>query len=357
MNLTERQALYDKFLERWPEEAVRTMSLSSYVDVENHDTFCYWVERETRLLGSILGSPAIKFGIYKRKSQKEPVAQYSNDSEYSWRPIYGSSRGEAFEKIRNQILKIIDFSQKGAFSELDEIQLSSMFKWKIAFMYSNERLIPIYEEKTLRRISESFGSQQGREIRISEIQELMMANKPAELDIYQYMGELWYQFSNKNSKENERENLKKSNKNAQSDWLPARRRSASDLNTASKTISISRTYVIEQKHKKLQLLLREKLEGEFGAENVRLEEDFVDLKLLQPQYITLYEVKSSSYPVNCVREAIGQLLYYSICDEDSRPKRLVVVGQFPPNASEEEFIMKLRQILNVDISYQYLSLK
>ncbi|HMO80818.1 MAG TPA: hypothetical protein PKD24_08495 [Pyrinomonadaceae bacterium] len=356
MNLIEKRNLYDRFLEQWPEERVEMMELADYVGVENQHTFCYWVERETRYLGSILGSPAIKFGIYKRKQGKKPIAQYANDSEYSWRPFYGDTRDAAYKAIRNEVLRVINLSNKGMFSEIEGVPLSPMFKWKIAFLYSNERLVPIYEEKTLRRISEYFGFQQGREINVSQIQELMMQNKPADSDIYKYMEVLWNQFS-KDAMQNEHDkSITESGKRIPSNERRAKRKAVTDLNTNTQIRSVSRSYLVEQKHNKLQLLLREKLADEFGSENIQLEEDFVDLKLVQPEYITLYEVKSSSYALACVREAIGQLLYYSIRDEDPRPKKLVVIGQYPPNPNEEEFIRKLKLQLNVNLTYQHLPL-
>jgi len=336
------------------------MSLADYVDVGNHDTFCYWVERETRYLGSILGSPAIKFGIYKRTQRKGPIATYANDSEYSWRPFYGRNRNEAFSSIRNEILRVIDLAKNGRFSEIDAVQLSPMFKWKIAFLYSNERLVPIYEEKTLRRISEHFGLQQGRNILTSGIQELMMLNKPANLDIHEYMNTLWCRF-NEDASQNELEDgevheLDEGGHSPSLNGQRTKRKPSVELNTNTQLRAVARSYLVEQKHNRLQELLYAELSKRFGPENVQLEEDFVDIKLTQPEYITLYEVKSSSYALACVREAIGQLLFYSIRDEDPRPKRLVVIGQYPPTPDEEEFIKRLTTQLSVSLSYQHVPL-
>lgn len=351
MNLEEKQDLYDRFLATWPEERVQRMSLADYVDVENHETFCYWVERETRYLGSILGSPAIKFGIYRRKIGNGPVANYANDAQYSWRPFHGKDRDEAFESVRKNILRVIRYAGQGDFSKIDDLSLSPMFKWKIAFLYSNERLVPIYEEKTLRRIAESYGLPQGQRIIVSQIQDRMMREKPGDLSIYEYMEQLWNQFG-----EVEEEPLGQLPLNEHLHGVQARRRAATELNLSTQLRSVSRSYLVEQKHKKLQKLLQERLIEEFGTENVRLEEDYVDVKLIQPTRITLYEVKSSSFALECVREAVGQLLFYSIRDPDPRPKRLVVIGQFEPNESETRFLEKLRESLTVDLSYEYLPL-
>jgi 5-methylcytosine-specific restriction protein B len=65
MNLEEKQQLLEEFLERWPESAVRSMTLSDYVGVEDKDTFTYWVETKMRPLGSIKGAYSTKFGIYQ----------------------------------------------------------------------------------------------------------------------------------------------------------------------------------------------------------------------------------------------------------------------------------------------------
>ncbi len=195
MDLIEKRNLYDSFLQRWPEERVQSMVLTDYVDVGNHDTFFYWVEHETRQLGSILGSPASKFGIYKRNPEKQPDPRCVNDSEYSWRRRFGETREKAFENVRHEVLKVIRMVETGNFRAIDEIPLSLMFKWKIAFLYSNERLVPIYEEKTLNKIGKHLGLQPSHEILVSEIQERMMQNKPADLNIYEYMESLWYQFS------------------------------------------------------------------------------------------------------------------------------------------------------------------
>lgn len=347
MNLAEKRDLYDRFLETWPEERVQRMSLSEYVDVGNHETFCYWVERKTRYLGSILGSPAIKFGIYRRNVGNGPVAAYSNDEEYSWRPFHGANREEAFASVRRNLLEVIRYAGQDDFSEIDQIALSPMFKWKVAFLYSNERLVPIYEEKALRRIAEHFDVPLGDQIVVSRIQDHLMREKPGDLSIYEYMERLWYEIVEPAQPFQPNEALNEPR---------GGRRAAMELNLNTQVRIVSRSYLVEQKHNKLQKLLQERLIAEFGSENVRLEEDYVDVKLTQPRQITLYEVKSSSYALDCIREAVGQLLFYSIKDPDSRPKRLVVVGQFPPNESETRFIEKLREYLNVDLFYEHLPL-
>lgn len=117
------------------------MTLSDYVGVHDKDTFCQWVETITRKLGSIKGMTSIKFGIYKRKKPEKKPKNYQNDDRYSWLKGY-NNRQEAYEDIKQDILNIIELSEKGKFKELDNIHLPDLFKWKVAFLYSNEKLIP-----------------------------------------------------------------------------------------------------------------------------------------------------------------------------------------------------------------------
>jgi len=63
-----------------------------------------------------------------------------------------------------------------------------------------------------------------------------------------------------------------------------------------------------------------------------MEENWADIKLLLATELVFYEVKSASYASDCVEEALGQVLGYIFRDPNERKKRIVVVGQFPPNA-------------------------
>lgn len=349
MNIVELRELYDRFSKRWPVDAVSEMKLSDYVGLEDKDTFCYWVEHITRPLGSIRGSNSLKFGIYKRNKDKKELESHQNDSEYTWINRLGHNRDRAFRTVRDEILHTIECADKGDFKGIDDIQLSLMFKWKVAFLYSNERLVPIYEEKVLRRIARLLGVPQGRSIIVSQIQEQMMEEKPADLDLYQYMVHLWNSFS---SQLNPVESDKPERETRMSN---SRRRAVTTRNVDPQVRSSARSCVIEPRHNKIQTALYKDLVQEFGEEYVKMEEDFVDIKVVQPEQITLYEVKAASYAAICIREAIGQLLFYAIKLVDSREKRLVVVGQYPPNPSEQEMIKKMRQHLKVDLTYMYVS--
>ena len=272
----ELEELLDEFLNRWQIEDVEKMTLQEYVSVKNKDTFCQWIETKTRVLGSIKGMTSIKFGIYERKDPNEKPKNYVNDNKYSWLRAYGSNRNEVFEKVKKDVLEVIRLSVNGQFEKIDDIILPDLFKWKIAFLYSNERLIPIYKRDALFAIARHYGLKTNSGTKISEIQEVMIANKPSDKNVYAYMIELSNKFikgDHKESEESKSQNEKRSTK--------VTRQASTRRNTQSHKRTINRSYIVEQKHNKIQEALKRKLVKEYGKENVLLEENYVDVKLFR----------------------------------------------------------------------------
>jgi len=342
METNELEKLLDQFLHRWPISKVKKMNLQDYVDVGNKDTFCQWVETKTSRLGSIKGMTSIKFGIYKRKKSKKIPKNYQGDKKYSWLKGYGNNRKVVFNNVKNDIVKVIELSEKGQFNEINEIILPNLFKWKIAFLYSNERLIPIYQREALNSIAVHFGLRINLKTKISEIQNLMISNKPANQSVYYYMRELYGRFSSKK---------KKTGKTSSNLGKRKKRKGTKTRSTTPQVRSSHRSYIAEQKHNKIQEALKERLIKKYGKENVILEENYVDVKLIRPKYLGFYEVKSSSYASECVREALGQILLYSYHDDDNREKKIYVVGQYPANEEDLGYIDYIKKNLSFDFEY------
>lgn len=339
----ELQGLLDDFLERWQTEDLEHMTLSEYVGVNNKDTFCQWVETKTRMLGSIKGMTSIKFGIYERKNPNKKPKNYGNGKKYSWLKGYGDNKNKVFESVKKDLLKIIDFSKKGNFQGIDTIPLPNLYKWKVAFLFSNERLIPIFQQETLLKIAEHFGLKTNRNTKISEIQDIMITNKPANLNVYQYMHKLYSRFGSDNEKDEILGKKKKQSKR--------RRKGTEKRNTKSQKRNGSRSYVANQIHNLIQVKLIEKLCLEYGKENVLIEENNVDVKLLQPTYLSFYEIKSSSYATKCIEEALGQVLLYTHYDDDKRKKKIYVVGQYPATRFDIEYIDFVNSHLSLEFEY------
>lgn len=345
MNIEECKELLDLFLARWTIENVLEMTLEEYVGLGNKDTFCQWIETRTRILGSIKGMTSIKFGIYERKDLAKRPKNYKNDEKYSWLKGYGVSRKTAFENTRNDLINIIKFSESGKFDLIDNILLPDLFKWKVAFLYSNERLIPIFKRDVLLKIAHRFGLKADRNTKISDIQNVMMLNKPADLDVYSFMRKLYDEFGTEDDK------IEIAGRTIRIKEMRTKRRAAGSRNIEAQVRKGGASYVAQQKHNKIQEALVKLLSDTYGRENVLIEENFIDVKLIQPDYVSFYEVKSSSYASQCVKEALGQILLYSLNDRDERPRKHIIVGQYPANDNDIKYIEYLKQNLKLEFDY------
>jgi hypothetical protein len=174
----------------------------------------------------------------------------------------------------------------------------------------------------------------------------MMINKPANFNVYEYMRHLDKKF-NKVEIDDETEISDFSN----NDTRRTKRKAADIRNTTRHIRTVTRSFVVEQRHNKIQEKLKNMLSETYGQENVILEENYVDIKLVQPNYISFYEVKSSSYASECIKEALGQILLYSLNDTDSRPKKHIVVGQYPATENDKKYINFLKKNLKLEFEY------
>jgi len=75
------EQVWDDFLQRWPLEALPSLTLPQYSTAGDSDSFSYWLEAKTENLGSIWGGSAFKFGIFSRKDKT--VKESGGGSTYS----------------------------------------------------------------------------------------------------------------------------------------------------------------------------------------------------------------------------------------------------------------------------------
>ena len=195
----ERLKLRDDFQQRWPFQAVENMTLEQYTGVKSKDTFTFWLESKTESLISIWGGSAYKFGIFKRAQndvEKELKSGQTGDTEYGWYEKYGKTRNQAFEKIKNLILQIIENAQNKEFEKIDDIDLGNAIKWKIAFLYAPDKtLLHIVSKKAFKYLAQKNNIKSKN---ISQIQKELLKNKPNYMDFYEYSSLLWNQYAKEN---------------------------------------------------------------------------------------------------------------------------------------------------------------
>lgn len=150
----EKKQLWDDFLSAWPADRARSMSLEEYTNPDKNDAFIYWIESRLEHLGSIWGGSAFKFGIYCRdnKEQKEAGSGRVWGEKYAWLSKYGKTETEAFGAIRTRLITVIDAAESGNLDRIDEVDLSPVLKWKVAFLYQDQQkptIFPILKKEGL----------------------------------------------------------------------------------------------------------------------------------------------------------------------------------------------------------------
>jgi len=197
-----------EFLKAWNFERVKNMTLQEYTNNDRNDSFCYWIESKTLHTGEIRGATAYKFGIFRRANIETDIKSktYSTDGEYSWSKKYGNTKEEAFSKIKSYIIKIVENSLNNNLHAINDIEIFSLFKWKIAFLYNPTKLIPIFKEESLKEIAQKLNISNSKSLKFSELQEGVIKTKKENMSTLEYGSYLWNKYplkelNNKESKE------------------------------------------------------------------------------------------------------------------------------------------------------------
>lgn len=195
--MTHLYNLKQEFLQNWPLDKLKTMALEEYTNLEKTSSFCYWLEAITTELGSIWGGSAYKFGIYKRQGAKvDNRNAYQTDNEYAWVKKYGNTRDSAFEKVRSLILAVAEYAMANNLKAIDNIDLGDAYKWKIAFLYGDFNVIPIYKYEALENSAVYLGYS-GTEKSYSALNEFIISQK-GDKEFFEYYRELWNAYENPN---------------------------------------------------------------------------------------------------------------------------------------------------------------
>jgi len=174
---TEDEELYNEFHKRFPLEKMKTISLEEYTNLEKN-SFCYWVENKLNNWGNIHGATSYKFGIYRwNKEPEKNKTSILADDKYAWQDRFGKSPEEAFENVRNKIVKIIEASKNQDYKTIDDIDISEMFKWKIAFLYSEKKLINWFSRASLFCFAKYLGKEFDENTPTSYLQSFLMKKK------------------------------------------------------------------------------------------------------------------------------------------------------------------------------------
>ncbi len=338
------------FLKRWPLEKVKTMSLKEYNKIDDKDSFCYWLEFETRELINISGQAnSFKFEIFERKDKNRIYTSndYKSDDIYSWRSRAGDNRDDAFQKTKANIIRVINATLAGNFKDIDskEIKLAPLYKWKIAFLYSNKQILAISHIKAVKWLAMHYGMKNYKNARISSVHKFLI-DRINKNKFWEEDRKLWnlYKDFHKNGQteviEDEKTLLRKGTEEK-------------DTNEYFRTIHILKKVFLSKEHNKIQQSIYETLLKKYSKKNVKMEKNFIDIRIEHENRVEFIEVKCESSAMRCIRMALGQVLEYAFIDETKKNKEVIIFGNQKPNEKENEYIFHLQKMIP-DIKFSYL---
>ena len=116
-------------------------------------------------------------------------------------------------------------------------------------------------------------------------------------------------------------------------------------------------------HGKIQNALIEKLrkDGNYYGKEIKLDDNKIRVDVLginkngETDIYDIYEVKPYESPTECIREALGQLLYYKYMFEKNgyTVGKLIVVGKNKLEFYDEEYLNKIKE-LNENLEFDYI---
>lgn len=138
---------------RFPLDAWPMLPLHRYaLGLDTKDTFCWWLEFGTPLVGSIRGGSARKLLIYKKRG--EPG--WYHDPQFE-------SEGAAWEAIRAGFVRAYELASEGRFDEIDDVPAlygGPALRVKSTYIYFPNDLLPICSKGHLDHFLALFGESQ-----------------------------------------------------------------------------------------------------------------------------------------------------------------------------------------------------
>jgi uncharacterized protein DUF3883 len=160
------------FLVKFPRNRLRDMTLEEYVIGTGKPTFCTYAEVNTKPWANILGATAFKFGIYFGRTKTDPrrryrfVKRFGNNTD---------DANKAFTAVKGSLLNLIDAGRSRRFGDVDDNELSQMFKAKILCLYFPDIYVNICSAEHIKQLASIM--QIPAHIPVSEQQHLLLEEK------------------------------------------------------------------------------------------------------------------------------------------------------------------------------------
>ncbi|WP_445454295.1 DUF2971 domain-containing protein [Flavobacterium sp. 25HG05S-40] len=187
------------FHNSWSLERIQNMTLEEYADLSNHDSLCYWLEYGTRELGAIGGIALHKFEIWKTRSNVILKNRYILENGYYYNAKFGNNLEEAFNTLKKKVEAIVLSAGKPDLEEIESIQFNAIVKWKIAFIFSNKKTLPVYSKRALIAIARGVGKKEFlNSTTIATLQRFIISFKPDNESLENFSFKNYVFFAEKN---------------------------------------------------------------------------------------------------------------------------------------------------------------
>jgi len=134
-----------EFVRTFSFKNIPSMPIDDYVigSKSNPDNFCYCLEHKLKDLGHIGGATSLKFGVYYGKTNSE------SNKKYRFANKFGKNHTEAFNKVKLEIIKLLEAGKNENLESIKGNLLSPMVKGKILSLYYPERYLNIFSSDHL----------------------------------------------------------------------------------------------------------------------------------------------------------------------------------------------------------------
>ncbi|MCW3110273.1 MAG: hypothetical protein JWQ09_4779 [Segetibacter sp.] len=188
-------AILQNFLDEWQPADVSNMTLQLYANLNDHNSFCYWLEYGSSELGAIGNNSLNKFSIWIPKEENKVFDKmFSYDGVYAWYTTLGATAEIAWRVVHAHIKEIVRLSLADDFSAIEQIKTHAIVKWKIAFLYSRKQLLPIYSRPALLQVAKGLGGHFNLGSAIFDIQSFILAFKPVAESMEDFAARIYNQY-------------------------------------------------------------------------------------------------------------------------------------------------------------------
>jgi 5-methylcytosine-specific restriction enzyme B len=144
------------FIEKFPLEKIKDLSIDQFVQGTDENSFCYWLEFKKIGFG-IGGGNASKFGIYKTKNKEKEVyaTGYGKNKTF----LNDNDAEQYFSELLSKILTALDYSNNDKIDKIKELDIPiwNMVLQKILSIYYPEKFLTIGSPTVLIKCAKELG--------------------------------------------------------------------------------------------------------------------------------------------------------------------------------------------------------